>query len=446
MSPSETSPLLQASNEINNRDVEAVIKDTTEVDPTDGEEFDNVPRSKRQLGTASAVFLIFNRVIGTGIFATPSVILRSSGGSVGVSFLMWIAGAAVAFAGTAVYIELGSGMPRSGGEKNYLEFIYRRPRFLTTCVYAVYALFMGWSSANSIVFAEYMLHALSLPATAFLTRALGTACLTFVFLLHSCFFHAGLRLQNFLGAFKLLALLLIAVAAIAHKLGVPGFQLRPGVEPSHALDSWSEFWARSEGGHGGWNAAIIGITNVIWSFIGYSNANYALSEVKNPVRTIRRAAPFAIGLVSLAYLLVNWAYIAVVAKADVLGSGRIIAALFFGNLFGPAAERVLSVVIALSCLGNVLVVMFTQARLVQEFAREGVLPPSASKYLSSNAPFGAPMSGLGWQWLISGLVMVCAPPGDAYLFLLNRKPLVHPSPSMPISVPRTSILLSPRGN
>ena len=32
MSSSETSPLLQASNEINNRDVEAVIKDTTEVD------------------------------------------------------------------------------------------------------------------------------------------------------------------------------------------------------------------------------------------------------------------------------------------------------------------------------------------------------------------------------------------------------------------------------
>lgn len=60
------------------------------------------------VGTASAMFLIFNRVIGTGIFATPSVILSSAGGSVGVSFLMWIAGALVAFAGTAVYIELGS--------------------------------------------------------------------------------------------------------------------------------------------------------------------------------------------------------------------------------------------------------------------------------------------------------------------------------------------------
>lgn len=31
------------------------------------------------------------------------------------------------------------GLPRSGGEKNYLEYIYRRPRFLTTCTFAVYA-------------------------------------------------------------------------------------------------------------------------------------------------------------------------------------------------------------------------------------------------------------------------------------------------------------------
>jgi len=46
-------------------------------------------------------------VIGTGIYATPSVILRSSG-SVGVALLMWLVGALIAAAGTTVYIELGT--------------------------------------------------------------------------------------------------------------------------------------------------------------------------------------------------------------------------------------------------------------------------------------------------------------------------------------------------
>mgnify|MGYP002403747362 CR=1 FL=1 len=61
------------------------------------------------------------------------------------------------------------------------------------------------------------------------------------------------------------------------------------------------------------------------SFIGYSNANYALSEIKDPIRTIKRAAPLAMGAVTLVYLLVNVAYFAVVSKGDILGSRRIVA-------------------------------------------------------------------------------------------------------------------------
>jgi amino acid transporter len=61
------------------------------------------------------------------------------------------------------------------------------------------------------------------------------------------------------------------------------------------------------------------------SFVGYSNANYALSEVKDPVRTIKRAAPLAMAFVTTVYLFVNIAYFAAVSKADILGSRRIVA-------------------------------------------------------------------------------------------------------------------------
>lgn len=86
-------------------------------------------------GLISASFLIFNRVIGTGIYSTPSLILRLSG-SPGMSLVLWLIGALIASAGTAVYVELGTGLPRSGAEKNYLEFMYRKPKYLATCVYA----------------------------------------------------------------------------------------------------------------------------------------------------------------------------------------------------------------------------------------------------------------------------------------------------------------------
>ena len=57
--------------------------------------------------------------------------------------------------------------------------------------------------------------------------------------------------------------------------------------------------------------------------------------------------------------------------------------------------------------------------MVQEFGREGVLPYSS--FFASNMPFNAPLPGLACQWLISSIVMICAPPGDAYLFMLNRE-------------------------
>lgn len=43
------------------------------------------------------------------IYATPSLILRSCG-SVGMSLLLWVLGALIAAAGTAVFIEFGTVM------------------------------------------------------------------------------------------------------------------------------------------------------------------------------------------------------------------------------------------------------------------------------------------------------------------------------------------------
>lgn len=77
----------------------------------EGNVFEASPDNRRQIGIFSASLLIFNRVIGTGIFATPSTILELSG-SVGLSLFMWVIGTAIALAGTAVYLEWGTAIPR----------------------------------------------------------------------------------------------------------------------------------------------------------------------------------------------------------------------------------------------------------------------------------------------------------------------------------------------
>ena len=174
-------------------------------------------QEKRQIGTFSAFFLIFNRMVGTGIFATPSTIFLLCG-SVGLSLFIWVIGMIIAAAGMAVYLEFGTAIPRNGGEKNYLEFVYRHPKYLATGFYTGYVILLGWAGSNSVVFGEYILHAARTEVTRFNQRGIGLACITTAFLIHGTALKWGLRLQNLLGVIKLVVVLLIVVSGWVREL------------------------------------------------------------------------------------------------------------------------------------------------------------------------------------------------------------------------------------
>jgi len=261
-----------------------------------------------------------------------------------------------------------------------------------------------------------------------MTRFVAFMCLTFGLVMHGMFLKWGLRLQNALGLFKLVVLCLVALTGMLHVTGTPGFELQDGVDIPNNF-SRETLW---EGSGTSFNALVTGMMYVLWSFDGYSSANYVLSEVHNPVWTIKRAAPAAMIAVTLVYMFVNLAYFSVVSKRDILNGGQIAAALFFGNLFGPVAEKALSVVIALSALGNVLAVLFIHSRVIRELGREGILPYSS--FFASNEPFNAPLPGLFAQWLISSFILISVPPGDAFLFMLNM-------PSYILALTNTSLAI-----
>ena len=85
------------------------------------------------------------------VFSTPSGIFAATG-SVGVSIILWLVGGILTFCGLSVFLEFGLAIPLSGGEKNYLERVYRHPRYLATCVLASQMILLGFSSGNSLAF------------------------------------------------------------------------------------------------------------------------------------------------------------------------------------------------------------------------------------------------------------------------------------------------------
>ncbi len=87
-------------------------------DPSRSLEDDVLPETAvlgRNLGWSSAYILIISRVVGSGIFAVPGSIVDAAG-SIGLSLLLWVAGALISWAGLVVSLEFGCMLPRSGGQ------------------------------------------------------------------------------------------------------------------------------------------------------------------------------------------------------------------------------------------------------------------------------------------------------------------------------------------
>lgn len=363
-------------------------------------------QGKKRLGLFSCIGLICNRMLGTGVFATSSTIYTLCN-SIGLSLIMWAIGALISLAGLYVYMEFGSSIPKNGGEKNYLEYVYRKPKFLITSMYAAYVFFLGWAAGNSVNTAVMFLTAADAEITKWNQRGIAVAVVTFAFIINGVNVKAGLYLQNVLGIFKIGIVLFISVTGWV--------ALGGGLKNGYKTDNFHNAFEGAD------QATAYGVVNalynVIWSFVGYSNVNYALGEVKNPVRTLKIAGPTSLILIAIIYIFVNIAYYAVVPKEKLISSKLILAADFFDIAFGGNAKKAAAVFVGLSALGNVLSVIFSQGRIIQQLGREGILP--FSRFFATSRPFDSPFVGLFQHYIVCVVTIIAPPSSDAYNFILN---------------------------
>lgn len=63
----------------------------------------------------------------------------------GAAMMLWVLGLLLSISGLCVWLEFACMIPRSGGEKVYLEAAYRRPKMLITMVFAVQAILLGFT-------------------------------------------------------------------------------------------------------------------------------------------------------------------------------------------------------------------------------------------------------------------------------------------------------------
>ncbi|KAL5532023.1 hypothetical protein ACEPAF_5587 [Sanghuangporus sanghuang] len=293
----------------------------------------------RHLGVFSCTMLIVGRIIGTGIFSTPSTILGSVG-SVGASLMLWVLGFFLAFSGLFVWLELGTMFPRSGGEKVYLEAVYKRPKGLATVFYAFQIILLGFTASGCIVFAQNILITAGVEAGRWNSRGIAMGVITFVTLVHGFTPKFGIWIMNAISLFKVFLLAFVIVTGWVVLGG------KTSVEDPHA--NFRDAFAGSSPSSGDYATAMFKVIN---AYAGWSNINYVLNEVKDPVRTLKIAGPLGLGICAVSYIFANIAYFAASTKEEILASSVTVASLFFKKVFGEQAQKALSVFVGLSALG-----------------------------------------------------------------------------------------------
>lgn len=371
------------------------------------QELEEVPQG-RHLGLFSTIVLFVSRIVGSGIFATSSGIYQDVGGSPFLFFLAWTFAAILSFSGLYVYLELGSLVPRSGGTKVFLEFIYEKPYMLASVVFLIYSVMFGFNMLNSLVFGEYFLHAIGVKASEFQSRMTGLLCVYVAACIHGISYNSGVMVQNVIGGMKLVLLFVMVITGF-YLVFLPS-----SITHIESNFNWDDFFRiKTNASAATFASAIIKAT---FSFYGWNSAHTVSNEIKDPTRTFKIAGPVSLGIVTIAYFFTNLAYIVVITDDELIHSGQLIGSLLFEKVFGyKVGKQFLTFSVALCAAGNIFVVLYTISRVSQEVFREGFLP--YSKFMASNWPFGAPLPTLILSCTLSTLVIL-APKGDLYNYFI----------------------------
>ncbi|KAG1746244.1 amino acid/polyamine transporter I [Suillus occidentalis] len=336
--------------------------------------------------------------------------------------MLWILGFLLSFCGLFIWLEFGTMFPRSGGEKVYLEAVYKRPKYLATMVFAANAILFGFTANSCIVSHVLTWASIRILVAAGQTsyhwwteRGIALGVIFFVTLLHGLTPKTGVLIMNSLSIFKIVILSFVVVTGWAVLSG-----------KTRVADPHYNFRNAFAGSSTSSNDYAFATFKVLNAYAGWSNVNYVMNNVRNPIRTLKIAGPLGLGICTVLYLLVNVAYFSAATKTDFYSSVTTVA-LFFENVFGSAAERASSVFIALSALGNVITVTFAASRVNQELAKEGIPLPFGNKFWASNWPTGkSPLPGLIIHLIPSVIVIIAPPLNPEYLSILDFDKYQYP--------------------
>jgi APA family basic amino acid/polyamine antiporter len=345
-----------------------------------------------KIGLFPASSIVIANMIGAGIFTTSGLLMIGLDNPL-LLIILWIAGGIIALCGAFAYAELGSAMPRAGGEYIFLANLYHPSAGFLTGWVSFVAGFSAPIAASAIGFSEYVFRVF--PGTPNAGKLLAIIIILIFTMVHLRGLKFGSKVQNILTILKIGLVVLLIFAGLFFGNGNLD-HFRQG----------SEFKLNFSG------IKTIGLS-LMWIMFAYSGWNastYIGSEISNPVKNIPRSLLTGTGIVMILYLLLNVVYVYAIEPAEMKGVISI-GGLAVRNLFGNSMEIAFSLMIAFALFSSLSAFIILGPRVYYAMAADGYFFRFVSK---TNARTHAPSGAILLQAAIA-IVMVISGTFDQIL-------------------------------
>lgn len=319
------------------------------------------------LGLSFGLAVTVGNTIGGGILRTPgdvAALLPNPWLFVGI----WVVGGLYALLGANALSELGTMLPRSGGQYvfarhvfgNYTGFLVGWIDWISTCAS------MG---AISLVIGESLARVGNLPLRSATPFAMAIVVVFTALLMHGT--RMGDRAQQITSLAKTLALLALVAACFAFAGRAHVTAPLSGGSTTVSVTMFAAFMLAAQ--------------SVIYTYDGWAGAIYFSEELDDPARQIPRSMFYGLLAVSVIYVLINVAFITAVPTTTLAGS-PLAAGTVARALFGDTGELLVRLVVIVSLPSAVNACLLMASRVLFSVSRDGLGMSYATRVNAGGTP------------------------------------------------------------
>ncbi|HOY39382.1 MAG TPA: amino acid permease [Bacteroidales bacterium] len=346
------------------------------------------------IGLITAIAYVIANMVGTGVFTSLGFQLAGGVDNVFAVMMLWFFGAIIAFTGAQVYGELGSVMPRSGGEYHYLSQLYHPSLGFMSGFFSAFIGFAAPIALASMALSQYFSNIYS----GIHPKIVAAAIIVLVSGVHIISVKSGSRFQIIFTTLKILLILFFIVA---------GFFFTKNPQPISLMPtnvSWAQMIS---------SGFAVSLIFVYYSYSGWNASAYFVSELRNPQKNLPRSLLIGTLVVAALYLLLNLVFLYTAPVSELAGQLDVgfVSAYY---IFGESGGKIVSLFISILLISTISSMIFAGPRVIQVMGEDYKI----FGFLARKRNNGVPLNAIILQSTIS-LTLLLTSTFDALLTYLG---------------------------